>query len=256
VVLAAAISGKVGTALSFAVAVTASNPVAYTLTGAPAGMTISSAGVVSWAAPVAGTYSVTVIAKDTKTGLSGQGVFTVAVAAPLPPVVTAATINGKPGLALSFTVSVLAPNPVTYTLSGAPAGMSISSTGVVSWASPVLGTYSVTVVAKDTKTALSGQGVFTIKIATAGPVITAPALTGVAGRPLIGAISISDSGAISWVSVTITGAPLGMSFSMTGLNITATWPTPVAGSYSLKVTATDSLGLTSQVSWPISVTVK
>jgi subtilase family serine protease len=256
VVLAAAISGKVGTALSFAVAVTASNPVAYTLTGAPAGMTISSAGVVSWAAPVAGTYPVTVIAKDTKTGLSGQGIFTVAIAAPLPPVVTAATINGKPGLALSFTVSVLAPNPVTYTLSGAPAGMSISSTGVVSWASPVLGTYSVTVVAKDTKTALSGQGVFTIKIATAGPVITAPALTGVAGRPLIGAISISDSGAISWVSVTITGAPLGMSFSMTGLNITATWPTPVAGSYSLKVTATDSLGLTSQVSWPISVTVK
>ena len=256
VVNAAAFSGKVGTALSFSVSVTASNPVTYTLTGAPAGMTISTAGVVTWATPVAGTYSVTVIAKDSKTGLSGQGIYTVAIAAPLPPVVTSATINGKPGTALSYAVTVVAANPVTYTLSGAPTGMSISSTGVISWASPVVGSYSVTVVAKDTKTALSGQGVYTVKIATAGPVITASAMTGVLGKALTGTISITDTGAIVWMSVSISGAPLGMSFSMTGLTITAKWPTPAVGTYSLKVTATDSIGLSSQVILPITITAK
>ncbi|MEI8168566.1 MAG: S53 family peptidase [Rhodoferax sp.] len=256
VVTAAAISGKVGTALSFTVAVSASNPVTYTLSGAPVGMAVSTTGVVTWAVPVAGTYSVTAMAKDTKTGLSGQGVYTIAIAAPLPPVVSVATINGKPGAALSFTVAVVAPNPVTYTLTGAPAGMSISSAGVVSWASPVLGTFAVTVVAKDTKTALSGQGVMTVKIATAGPVITALAMKGVLGKPLTGTISITDSGAISWISVSISGVPLGMSFSMSGLTLTAVWPSPVVGSYSLKVSAVDSLGLSSTVTIPVTVTAK
>jgi hypothetical protein len=219
-------------------------------------MAVSTTGVVTWAVPVAGTYAVTAIAKDTKTGLSGQGVYNVAIAAPLPPVVTVATLNGKPGAALSFTVAVVAPNPVTYTLTGAPAGMSISSTGVVSWASPVLGTFAVTVVAKDTKTALSGQGVMTVKIATAGPVITASAMKGVLGKPLTGTISISDSGAISWISVSLSGVPLGMSFSMSGLTLIAIWPSPVVGSYSLKVSAVDSLGLSSTVNIPVTVTAK
>lgn len=40
----------------------------YSLGGAPSGMMVSSAGVVSWAKPVTGSYSVTVTAKDSKTG--------------------------------------------------------------------------------------------------------------------------------------------------------------------------------------------
>lgn len=256
VVNAAAISGKVGTTLSFTVAVTASNPVTYSLSGAPAGMSISTAGVVTWAAPVAGTYKVTVTAKDSKTGLSGQGLYTIAIAAPLPPSVAVATVNGKPGVALSFTVSVVAPNPVTYTLTGAPAGMSISSTGVVSWPRPVLGTYAVTVTAKDTKTGLTGQGLSTVKIAVAGPVITAAAMKGVVGKPLTGSISITDSGAISWLSVSISGVPMGMSFSSNGLTIIANWPNPVLGSYNLKISALDSAGLSAQLTVPITVTAK
>jgi subtilase family serine protease len=77
------------------------------------------------------------------------GTTTVAAA----PVVTPASISGKVGTALSFTVAVAASNPVTYTLTGAPSGMAISSSGVVTWATPVVGTYAVTVIAKDTKTA-------------------------------------------------------------------------------------------------------
>ncbi len=262
VVTAASISSKVGTALSFTVSVSAPNPVSYTLTGAPTGMSISSAGVVNWATPVAGSYPVTVIAKDSKTGLSGQGLYSVSIAAPPPavvaptaPVVASAAITGKPGSALSFTVSVTAPNAVSYSLSGAPAGMSISATGVVSWASPVLGSYAVTVSAKDSKTGLSGQGVYTVKIATAGPVITAAAMTGVVGKALSGTISISDPGATT-LSVSISGVPLGMTFSVSGLNVSAKWASPVLGSYSLKVLVVDSAGLSAQANVPVTITAK
>ena len=172
-----------------------------------------------------------------------------------PPLVTSASISGKVGTALSFTVSITAANAVTYSLSGAPVGMSISGAGVVSWASPVLGSYSVTVTAKDSKTGLSGQGVYTVKIATAGPVITAAAITGVAGKPLTGTISISDPG-VSALSASISGAPLGMGFSVSGMTITASWPSPVTGSYSLKVSVSDSSGLSAQVNVPITVSAK
>jgi hypothetical protein len=105
----------------------------------------------------------------------------------------------------------------------------------------------------DTKTGLSGQGVLTVKIATAGPVITAAAMTGVADKAMRGSISITDSGAIAWLSVSLSGAPLGMTFSVSGTTITANWTKPVMGSYSLKVSAQDSAGLSAQVTIPVTV---
>jgi hypothetical protein len=118
-----------------------------------------------------------------------------------------------------------------------------------------LGTFSLTVVAKDSKSGLSGQGVFTVKIAAAGPVITARATAGVVGKALSGSISISDPGATS-LSVSISGAPLGMGFSSSGLTINYVWNTPVVGSYNLKVSVVDSAGLTAQATVPITVTAK
>jgi subtilase family serine protease len=255
VVSSAAIGGKVGTALSFTVSATAPNPVTYSLSGAPAGMAISTAGLVSWAKPVAGVYAVTAIAKDSLTGLSGQGLYTVTIAGPAAPVVLSATISGSTGVALSFNVSVTAPNAVAYSLAGAPAGMSINSSGKVSWAKPVAGTYGVAVIAKDAKTGLSGQGVYTVQIATPGPVITAPAMAGVAGRSLVGKFSISAPGATS-LSVSISGVPPGMTFTASGLTFTASWASPLTGSYALKIVAVDSAGKTASATVPVTITAK
>lgn len=255
VVTPAGISGTAGTALSFTVSVSAANPVSYTLSGAPSGMSISAAGVVTWATPVAGSYPVTVTARDTVTQLTGQGLYTVTVAAAVPPTVNPATINGRPGVPLSFAASVTGSNPVTYTLSGAPGGMSISAAGVVSWASPVLGTYTVTVTARDTRTNLSGQGVYTVKIVQAGPVITAAPISGVSGRTLTGTITITDATATA-IYVSIGGVPLGMRFSVNGSSILVNWPNPVVGSYRLTVTAVDSAGLRAQATVPVTVSAK
>lgn len=256
-VTAATVNGMVGTPLSYSVAVTASNPVTYALTGAPAGMAISSTGVVTGASPVLGTYTVTVTAKDSKTGLTGQGVLSVKIAAQPAPVVPSGAISGKVGTPLSFSAAAVASNPVVYTLAGAPAGMAISVSGVVSWASPLAGTYTITATAKDSKTGLSGKGVFTVTIASApaGPTITAPALTGVAGKPLSGTIGILNASGGA-MSVTITGVPLGVAFSLSGQSIVLNWAAPVTGSYLLNITVRDAAGRTSQASMPITINAK
>jgi hypothetical protein len=258
VVTSATISGEAGTPLSFTVSTTAPNPVTYTLAGAPAGLAINAAGAVTWAAPVPGSWSLTVTATDSKTGLSGRGVYTLTIAAKpaaAAPVVDNATISGRPGTALSFTVPVKAANPVTWSLTGAPAGLAVSSTGVVNWPSPVAGTHTVTVAARDTRTGLTGTGVYTLQIAASGPVISAPPMTGVAGRPLSGQIVVSASGATS-LSVSISGAPMGMMFSASGMTLTALWASPVAGSYALAITAVDSAGRRTSATVPITIAAK
>lgn len=256
VVTSASIGGQVGTTLSFTVSVADTNPVTYTLSGSPSGMSISSTGAVTWVTPAIGFYSVVVTAKDTKTGLSGNGIYTVIIAAQPGPGITSAIISGQVGTALSFAVSVTDPNPVTCVLSGAPSGMAISSAGAVTWPTPLAGTYSVTVTARDPKTGQSGQGVFMVKItAAAGPVVTAAAMTGVVGQSLTGMISISDPG-VSSLSVSISGAPMGMMFSVTGLTFTTRWASPVLGSYSLKISVADSAGRSTQTIIPITITAK
>jgi hypothetical protein len=255
VVSGAAISGQAGTALSFATTVSAANAVSYTLTNAPAGMAVSTAGVVGWPSPIAGSYAVTVIARDSKTGASGQGVYNVTIAALPAPAMASASVAGRAGTALSFTVVVSSPNPVSYSLGGAPAGMAISAAGTISWASPTAGSYAVTVSAKDTRTGHVGQGVYTVQIAASGPVITAAAITGVAGKAVSGTIAVADPGAKA-LSISISGAPMGLMFSASGLTLTANWASPVVGTYSLRVLVVDSAGLQASASVPIVITAK
>ncbi|MDE2368439.1 MAG: S53 family peptidase [Burkholderiales bacterium] len=261
VVTPAAISGQVGTALSFTVAVNAPNAVTYKLTGAPTGTTIATSGAVSWPKPMAGNYSVTVTATDTKTALSGQGVYTITIAAPTAPVVTGASVAGKVGTALSYQVKATAPNALSYSLSGAPAGMTISTAGLVAWPKPVLGSFSVTVTAKDAMTGLSGQALLAVQIAAAGstastgPTISAPPISGVAGKPLSGSITFSDPG-VAGFSVSIKGAPLGLMITPNGMTLALTWASPVTGSYTLQIQLLDSAGRSASATLPITVNAK
>ncbi|AVS73616.1 peptidase S53, partial [Paracidovorax cattleyae] len=88
--------------------------------------------------------------------------------------------------------------------------------------------------------------------APAGLSVTAAPWTGTAGQALTGTVTVSAPGA-AWVSVTITGAPLGMGFSMQGTAVTARWPAPVAGNYTLAIVARDSLSRTAQAAVPVSI---
>ena len=186
--------------------------------------------------------------------LSGSSTGSVPVATA--PVVTPATINGKVGTPLAFSVNVTSSGPVSLALSNAPSGMTISSAGVVSWASPVAGSYAVTVTATNTTGGLSGKGVYTVVIAAPQPpTITATAMSGVAGRPLTGAITFADPGGYA-LMVTITGVPAGITFGLSGQTLLINWRNPVAGKYTLNVTAKDSAGLTAQATVPITIAAK
>lgn len=85
--------------------------------------------------------------------------------------------------------------------------------------------------------------------------ITASAKNGVASKALSGSINITDPG-VAYISVSISGVPLGMSMVMDGMNITTNWASPVTGNYTLKVTVTDSAGRTATANVPVTIAAK
>ena len=132
----------------------AASATGFALANAPGGMTVSSAGVVAWANPVAGTYAVTVTASNATSGLSGQGVLTVVIAKSQPPVITAPALSGVAGKVLTGSISVSSPSgsSISVMISGVPQGVSFSLSGpslVLTWASPVTGSYVLAITARD-----------------------------------------------------------------------------------------------------------
>lgn len=259
----ASISALVGRPLAFNVSYSASGAVKFALSGAPAGMAISATGAVSWSAPMVGKYAVTVTATDVKSGLAGKAVVTVSVSAPppVPPVVSGSAVSGQAGNRLSFQVAYTAPNAVSFSLAGAPAGMTVSATGAVVWTTPKAGRYAVTVTATDTKTRLTGKGVYAVVIAAPalpvvlGPTIAVSAITGTVGQGLTASIPFSTPGSASyWVSVT--GAPAGAWFTLVKQSLQFNWPNPVAGKLTLNVVVKDGSGRSASAAVPVTINPK
>ncbi|MBT1073043.1 MBG domain-containing protein, partial [Pelotalea chapellei] len=130
---------QAGTAFNYQVV--ANDPdktsLAYTLSGAPAGMTVSSTGLISWASSVAGTYIVTATATDAGTGkLSASRAFNLTVQKPN----FAPSITSKPPITATdnqpYTYTLTATDPdgdtVSYALINAPLGMALTG-NVITW---------------------------------------------------------------------------------------------------------------------------
>ncbi len=252
------VSGTVGSAIAFSVAYTSPDPVTWALGGAPQGMSISSAGLISWPAPVAGTYAVTVKATDTVTALSGSATATIVVTQSPNPIIESATLNGQKDKPLSYQITAKSANPVAFGLSGTvPAGLVISPAGLLTWSQPVVGSYAFKVSATDTKTSALGSGDITSKITAAstpnGPTINAsPILTGKTRRSFTAVVGISDPDA-KYVSVNLKGAPAGMSLFSVGQGVMLAWARPVAGTYTLVMTAKDNNNLSAQATMLLTV---
>jgi len=159
----------VGSAASVQVRATDSAGAAltYSATGLPAGLSInSSTGLISGTPSTAGSSSVTVTAKDS-TGASGSATFTWTVSSSVNPTVTVTnpgSQTGAVGTAVSLQIHASDPNSgqtLTYTATGLPAGLSISSSsGLISGTPSTAGNSSVTVTATD-GTGASGSATFT-----------------------------------------------------------------------------------------------
>jgi PLD-like domain/Putative Ig domain len=138
----------------------------YSATGLPAGLSISSStGQITGTPTTAGTSAVAVTAKDTS-GASNSDSFTWTVtggAGNTVTVTTPASQSSTVGTAASLQIQATdsaSGQTLTYSATGLPAGLSISSsTGLISGTPTTAGTSAVTVTAKDT-TGASGSASF------------------------------------------------------------------------------------------------
>lgn len=108
-------------------------------------------------------------------------------------------------------------------------------------------------------TSLSGATVSTSTGSTGTTTTTSTApklgttsLTGTAGKAFSGTIAYSAPGATS-LSITISGAPSGMTFSAGSAGVSVSWAKPVAGTTNLVITLKDNLGQTT--SGTVKVTI-
>ncbi len=237
---------------------TGGNSVTYSATGLPAGLSISSGGVVSGTPTTACACSVTVTATDSE-ALTATTSFTWNI--------TNTVSVTNPGAKSSVTGTAITPvtdsatdsqsgATLTWSATGLPAGLSISSsTGTISGTPTTPGSSSVTVKATD-GAGYSGTASFTWTVtntvAVANPG-TQSSLSGTAITPVTDSATDSQSGAtLTWSA---TGLPAGLSISSSTGTISGT-PT-TAGSSSVTVKATDGAGFsgTASFTWTISNTV-
>lgn len=155
-------------------------PLTYSLPVAPAGMTIdATTGLISWtpAANQTGNRNVTVRVTDAMGRFTNQA-FTIVVADGKPTItsapVTTATVGDLYTYDVNATAAVPSGDPLVYSLTTFPAGMTINAgTGVISW-TPVLaqvGNRNVTVRVTDARGRFSSQA-FTIAVSAKPETIT------------------------------------------------------------------------------------
>lgn len=244
-------SGQVGVAYSPGVqfqATGGTTPYTWAATSLPPGMTFSTGGVLSGTPTKAGTFSIGVIVTDSaKT--SARGTFAITIAALA--ITTASLPDATVGTAYGGTMTASGGvTPLTWTASGLPAGISLSSSGSFSGTPTTAGASSVSVSVSDaagnsdSKSYTLTVNVSPLKIAPSG---TVPASTVGSGFSL----GFTVTGGTGPYSFAATGLPGGLSISSSTGAISGS-PT-AAGSFNVTVTATDSTGATANTSFTISV---
>jgi len=168
VVPGGAFSAQTGTAFSQSLGITAPSGVTttYALSGAPNGLAVTASGVVNWVAPVAGSYAFTAIA-TTSAGKSASAKYTLSVVAVNhAPTLASGTVTLKSGTALKVTLvgKDADGDAMTYTMTGAPSGMTLSSSGTLAWAKAVKGNYALKVTVKDSKGLAGAVATLTVTV--------------------------------------------------------------------------------------------
>ncbi|MBI5721734.1 MAG: putative Ig domain-containing protein [Burkholderiales bacterium] len=255
-----------GVAYAYAVRAVDANgdALAYSLTRAPAGMTIDAAsGLVAWTPTPsqAGSHAVTVRTAD-PAGLFATQAFsvTVTVANAAPQITSTpppAAVTGQP---YSYLVVATDPNgdALSHSLAQAPQGMTIqAASGLVTWtpSSTQTGPHAVTVRAAD-PAGLAATQPFTITVAApnlAPQITSTPATTAVVGAPYSHDVDAVDANGDA-LTYSLAQAPSGMSIHA-GTGLIAWTPTAAqAGTRVVEVRVVDAGGLAATQTFSIVVT--
>ena len=228
------------------------DPLAYTATGLPPGLTIdSSTGLISGTTPgKAGTFTVTVKAGDIPSKGSGliTGSFELAVftwtVANTVTVTNPGNMVSAVGKAASLQIAAVGEPPLTYTAANLPPGLSIhSSTGLISGTIPSstqVVPFGVTVTAQD-PTDSSGSAMFSWIVVTNVAVTNPGTQTSLARTAASLQIKASSSASGETLTYTATGLPPGLSINRSTGLISGTTGA-VGDFFAVTVTAQDTTG--------------
>ena len=230
-------------------AVGGTSPYAFSASGLPAGLSISSSGTLTGLVKLPGTYSFSVQVTDSiRIAVSSAYSLTIAVAGPLSlamPSLPNGTVNIPYSGSLSPSASGGTPPYRWSVAAGAlPPGVSLSSTGVLSGTPTNATSYSFTVQATDGSGATASSSA-TILINPAGLAITtqSPLTSGIVNVDYPQQI-LTATGGVAPYTFSITGGSLA-----TGLNLTngVIGGTPTAaGNFSITITVADHAGTQAQ----------
>ncbi|MBL8868680.1 MAG: putative Ig domain-containing protein [Planctomycetaceae bacterium] len=241
-----------------------SGPLRFKLLSSPTGMSINAdTGLIRWnpSTQQLGEHTVTVEVTD-EAGAVGLQVYKIVVRSSDEPVdpnnpdgpklgnraplfTSTPVFNAKSGVVYQYTVSAIDPDrdAISFALQNPPAGMTISASGVITWA-PALGTngtYPITISATDVHGARTNQAFALNVAANSAPVITSQPVTNVAAGAIYRyAVRVTDADDDPLAYV-LEGAPDGMSIDRLGL---IRWETKQSdlGTKSFTVRVTDSFG--------------
>ena len=159
----------------------------------------------------------------------------------------------RAGQTVTFTATGGDPeiDPLTFTATGVPTGATFSSAGVFNWASATAGTFSVSVTASDGNLASAPRTVTITVAPNTAPTVNAITNPSVRVGEAVNFTATATDAENDALTFAATGVPTGATFSAAGV---FSWPTPVAGTYTVSVTASD--GALTSAARTVTITVR
>ncbi|MFD1295586.1 putative Ig domain-containing protein [Lysobacter gummosus] len=228
----------------------------------PAGLSLSSAGVLSGTPTAGGTFNFTVTATGSSTGTgaphTGSRAYALVIATPTINLPATTLANATQDQAYSATLNAASGGtaPYTYAITAGalPAGIALSSAGALSGTPTLAGTYNFSVTATDSSTGSgpysSAPRGYTLQVTNIPPVAN-PVTQSVSYNAGPTGIVLNTTGGGVATSVAIGTAPAHGTAIASGLSITYQPTVGYAGPDSFTYTATNSAG----TSAPATVTI-